>query len=72
MFLGGALHIHGITTHRARKKILGRPDEILRNILNRTPTYPAKNVQIFLNVVGARQFASTGRNIQIVNLYSTN
>ena len=72
MFRGGALHIHGITTHRARKKILGRPDEILRNIFNRTPTCPAKNVQIFLNVVGARQFASSGRNTQIVNLYSTN
>ena len=28
MFLGGALHIHGIAAHRARKKILGRPDEI--------------------------------------------
>ena len=44
----------------------------LRDILNRTPTYPAKNVQIFLSVVGARQFASSGRNTQIVNLYSTN
>lgn len=72
MFRGGALHIHGITTHRARKKILGRPDEILRNILNRTPTYPAKKCPNILNVVGARQFASSGRNTQIVNLYSTN